>query len=77
MTRRRFRTDDDLFEVFYLAEKLHKTVAELLLGSPSPITALECRLWRAYWVIKNEHEEKNDKASGTGSGRKKMLGQQE
>jgi len=80
LTRTRFRTDPDLFGVFYLAEKLGKTVFELLFGYVAPISALECRLWPAFWTVKRELEEESEKKSSKGnneSSQFKMLGQSE
>lgn len=55
---------------------------ELLFGYVEPISALECRLWVAYWTVKQEIEDKSSKKkSGTDNSldgaTPKMLGQSE
>lgn len=61
MTRICFRTDPEIFSLFHLAEKLSKTVHELLFGEVVPLSSLESRLWRAYWVVYREFEEEAEK----------------
>lgn len=55
--------------LFYLAETLGKTVDELLLGKPVPISNVEMNYWAAYRVIKKELEdevaEKHSKSSSS------------
>ena len=46
--------------LFELAEKLGRTVGELLVGSPAhrPISSAELTEWEALWALRNwEHEQ--------------------
>jgi hypothetical protein len=51
-----FETNPDLFQLFYTAEKLGKTVDELLTGEVRPMSTTEFRYWAAYFVFKNKLE---------------------
>lgn len=78
--RRCFRTDGQVFDLFYLAENLGKTVHELLFGQIVPLSSLESRLWRAFWVVKDELEKEAETKASKDSGKSsspehKMLGQ--
>lgn len=56
-----FKTDNELFGLFALAEKLGKTVSELLTGKPQPLSNAEFTYWSAFWIVRNEMEEKASK----------------
>lgn len=49
--------------LFELAEKLGRTVAELLYGSPAhrPLTSMELTEWTALWTLKAKEQEKAER----------------
>lgn len=57
---------------FELAEKLGKTVHELLTGSPAPLSIKEHRMWLWFWSERakreKEAEKKADRKSKGGGG---------
>lgn len=75
--KRTFRNSPDLFELFFLAETLGKTVNELLTGRSYPISQVEILYWRKYFGIKKDLEEKAAKKkhrSSDSGGLPKMMG---
>ena len=54
--RSRFLSDADKFNTFFLAEKLGKTVDELLTGRKRPLSNIEFTRWMAYLSVKAELE---------------------
>lgn len=61
-TRRpRFKTDDELFAVFTLAEKLGMTVHKLLTGETKELSTWEFNHWMSYFEYKAKLEEKASK----------------
>jgi hypothetical protein len=57
-----FETNPDLFQLFYTAEQLGKTVDEILTGESRPMSTTEFRYWAAYFVFKNKlQQESHDK----------------
>lgn len=60
---RTFRNNPELLNLFFLAETLGKTVDELLLGRPAPLSDIEFEYWPAYFSFKREQEEKASKAN--------------
>lgn len=55
-----FRNDPDLFTLFELAERLGKTVNELLSGVVAPISNREVEYWKSFWAYRRELEEKEN-----------------
>jgi hypothetical protein len=49
--------------LFELAEKLGRSVAELLYGSPAhrPLTSMELTEWTALWTLKAKEQEKAER----------------
>jgi len=49
--------------LFEIAEKLGRTVAELLYGSPAhrPLTSMELTEWTALWTLKAKEQEKAER----------------
>lgn len=49
--------------LFELGEKLGRTVAELLYGSPAhrPLTSMELTEWTAFWTLKAKEQEKAER----------------
>ena len=49
--------------LFELAEKLGRTVAEILYGSPAhrPLTSMELTEWTALWTLKAKEQEKAER----------------
>lgn len=61
MLRPTFKTDDDLFQVFFVAESLSKTVEELLYGRSGPMSAKEFVYWQAYLKVKSDYQKEHEK----------------
>lgn len=80
MTRLRltFESNGDLFEVFFIAETLGKTVDHLLTGVEKPLSAFEAVYWRHYFkkksAIEEEQMKKSQKSSKNNSDTPKMMG---
>jgi hypothetical protein len=49
--------------LFELAEKLGRTVAEILHGSPAhrPLSSMELTEWTAFWTLKAKEQEKAER----------------
>jgi hypothetical protein len=49
--------------LFELAEKLGRTVAEILYGSPAhrPLSSMELTEWTALWTLKAKEQEKAER----------------
>lgn len=63
-----FRTNPELFKLFFTAESLGKTVDELLSGHPKPVTTTELRYWDAYRKVKYDiQQELSDQAQASSS----------
>lgn len=73
-----FKNNPQLFNLFFIAETLGKTVDELLLGEPRPLSNIEAAYWPAYSVIKSEFQEsankKSNSAAANGPRMKKTMG---
>lgn len=50
------------YHLFSLAERLGRTVVELLTGEPRPLSALEHYLWMRYGVAQARIRQQNRKA---------------
>lgn len=76
--RRTFETNPDLFETFYLAEVLGKTVDHLLTGQDGPISSIEVVYWRAFFkkkaAMEKEASEKKSKSKDNSDAPPKMMG---
>lgn len=64
-----FEADDELYSLFQLAEKLGKTVNELLSGRPQPLSTIEQIYWPSYWKIKAKYTEEANKKNSKSKGR--------
>lgn len=53
-----FLDDANLFATYLLAERLGKTVAEMLTGTPQALSQQEFVMWVAFWKVKNYFEKK-------------------
>jgi hypothetical protein len=52
----RFQTNPRMEMTYLIAERLGKTHAELIGGSPEPLAAAEVAYWMAYWQRKQDRE---------------------
>lgn len=58
-----FLDDQELFLTFAIAERLGKTVAELITGQPQPLSMSEFVEWGAYFTVKAYYEKKANESN--------------
>ena len=63
---KKLKNDAELHNIFSLAEKLHKTVSEILQMSVD-----EFNMWIAYYQIQNEERERQERLAKANSGKNK------